>query len=147
MNYKSVIVTGFLLVGGIVNSNAQDIDTKDVPAAVKTAFKSTYAKATDVDWELKGSNYEVDFEIARIDHKATYTSAGKLISLEKDISNNQLPAAVLKSIKAKYPNGKIDGANWISTAGKISYKVDIDGTPDVNAWYDATGRFIKEVAD
>lgn len=147
MNYKSTILAALLLVGGIVGSKAQDIDQSKVPAAVKTAFTKAYPKATDVDWEIKGGYYEADFDLGRIDHKATFTSAGKTVSFEKDIPNNQLPAAIAKSIKSKYPKGRIDDVDWINTGGKITYKVDIEGTPDVNVWYGADGKFIKEVAD
>ncbi|AZI27651.1 hypothetical protein EA772_20730 [Pedobacter sp. G11] len=147
MNYKSTIMAAFLLVGGIASSNAQDIDQSKVPAAVKAAFAKAYPKATDVDWEMKGGNYEADFDLGKIDHKATYMGNGKVVSFEKDIPNAQLPAAIAKSIKAKYPKGRIDDVDWINTGGKISYKVDIEGTPDVNVWYGADGKFIKEVAD
>lgn len=137
----------FLLVGGIVSSYAQDINTKDVPTAVKNTFTKMYPKATDVDWEMKGGNYEVSFDVNRIDHKATFAKSGKNISFEKDIPNNQLPAAIAKNIKAKYPKARIEDVDWINTAGKISYKIDIEGTPDVNVWYAADGKFIKETAD
>ncbi|WP_316797572.1 PepSY-like domain-containing protein [Pedobacter agri] len=147
MNYRSTILATFILVGGTASSNAQDIDQSKVPAAVKTAFTKAYPKATDVDWELKGANYQVDFDLGKVDHKATYTNTGKTISFEKDIPNAQLPAAIAKSIKSKYPKGKIDDVDWINTGGKISYKVDIEGTPDVNVWYSADGKFIKELAD
>ena len=60
---------------------------------------------------------------------------------------NWLPVAIAKSIKAKYPQGKIEDVDWINTGGKITYKVDIEGTPDVNVWYSADGKFIKELAD
>ncbi len=147
MNYKRTIVAAFLLVGGIASSNAQHIAKRDVPAAVRTAFSKAYPKATDVDWEMKGSNYEVDFDLGRVDHKATYSPAGKLISYEKDIPNSKLPAAIVRSIKAKYPKGRIDDVDMISTGGKITYKIDIEGKPDVKVWYAADGKFIREVPD
>jgi len=147
MNYKSTILAVFFLVGGIASSNAQDVPQKNVPAAVKTAFSKAYPKATDVDWKMEGANYKADFELAKVDHKATYAANGKTISFEKDIPHTQLPAAIAKSIKARYPQGRIDDADWINTGGKITYKIDIEGTPDVNVWYTADGKFIKEIAD
>jgi len=147
MNYKSTILALFFLIGGIASSNAQDIDKKNVPAVVRSAFSKAYPKARDVDWKMEGSNYKVGFEIAKADHKATYTATGKTISFEKDIPNTQLPASIAKSIKTKYPQGRIDDVDWINTGGKVTYKIDIEGTPDVNVWYGADGKFIKEVAD
>jgi len=125
----------------------EELPKKDVPNAVKAVFSKAYTKATDVDWERKGSNYEVDFNLARVDHKALYTATGKRISLQKDIPNKELPATIAKSIKTKYPQGRIDDVDQINTGGKVSYKIDIEGTPDVNVWYGADGKFIKEAAD
>jgi uncharacterized membrane protein YkoI len=147
MNYKSTILALLLLVGVMASSSAQDIDQKNVPSVVKSAFSKDYPKATDIDWEKKGANYEVDFNLGKVDHKATYAASGKTVSFEKDIPNAQLPAVIAKNIKAKYPKGRIDDVDWINTAGKITYKIDIEGTPDVNVWYDASGKFIKKVAD
>jgi len=147
MKNNGTFLAAFLLLAGIASSNAQDIDKNQVPSAVKSAFMKAYPKATDVDWEMKGNNYEADFDLAKVDYKATYTSAGKAISVEKDIPNSQLPALIVKNIKAKYPKGRIDDVDLINTGGKISYKVDIEGTPDVNVWYTADGKFVKELAD
>jgi hypothetical protein len=96
---------------------------------------------------MKGSNYEADFNLAKIDHKALYAAEGKIISLEKDIPNSKLPASIAKSIKTKYPQGRIDDVDRIDAGGKISYKVDIEGTPDVMVWYAADAKFIREAAD
>jgi hypothetical protein len=147
MNYKSTILAAFFLIGGIASSNAQDIDKKNVPAAVKAAFSKAYPKARDVDWKVEGSNYKADFDLAKTDHKAVYTATGKTISFEKDIPVTQLPSVIVKNIKTKYPQGRIDDVDWINTGGKITYKIDIEGTPDVNVWYGADGKFIKEIAD
>jgi uncharacterized membrane protein YkoI len=147
MDYKSMILAAFFLVGGIASSNAQDIAKKNVPVAVKTAFSKAYPKASDADWKMEGSNYKVDFDLAKTDYKVTYTATGKTIAVEKDIPNTQLPAVIAKSIQTRYPKGRIDDADWINTGGKITYKIDIEGTPDVKVWYGADGEFIKEVAD
>ena len=147
MNYKGITMAAFLLVGGIAASQAQDIDSKNVPVAVKTTFSKAYPKATNVDWEMKGADYKVDFDLGKTDHSAIYAASGKNISFEKDIPNNQLPATIAKSIKVKYPKGRVDDVDWINTGGKITYKVDIEGMPDVNVWYSADGKFIKELAD
>lgn len=132
---------------GIGNASAQDIKDKDVPMTVKQSFKNMYANATDIDWELKGENYEVSFDIGDVDHKALIAKNGKLVSEQKEISKNQLPAVIAKQIKIKYPSARIDDVDWISTNGKITYKVDIEGRYDLDVWYTADGKFIKEVND
>jgi uncharacterized membrane protein YkoI len=147
MNFKSTILAACFLVGGAAISNAQDISPKDVPAAVKSAFQKAYPRATDIEWEIKNVNYEVEFDIGSADYKVLYTPAGKTVFVERDIALRQLPASIAKNIKSKYPQGRIDDVDQINTGGKITYKIDIDGTPDVNVWYSADGKFIREVID
>lgn len=147
MNYRNIFLALFLLVGGMATSKAQDVNAKDVPMVIKKAFARQYPKATDVEWERKGNNYEVDFDLGRIDRKVTYTAGGKVVSVEKDIPNAQLPLTISRAVKAKYPKGRVDNVTWINTGGKITYKVDIEGTPDVNVWYDSSGKLIRELAD
>ncbi len=146
MIYKGLLIA-FLVIGGATNSNAQDISADRVPTAVKENFLKSYPKAKKVDWELKRGNYEAEFDLGRVGHKATYAPAGKILSFEKDIPNSKLPNAIAKSIKTKYPKARIDDVDLINTGGEITYKVDIEGIPDVNVWYSADGKFIKEVAD
>ena len=91
MDYKSTILAASLLIGGIASSKAQDIHKKNVPSVVKAAFSKAYPGATDVDWKMEGANYKVDFDLAKADHKATYTVKGKTISFEKIYQIHNFP--------------------------------------------------------
>lgn len=142
-----MILAAFFLVGGIAVVNAQDIHKNNIPKIVKSTFTKQFPAAMDEDWELKGANYEVDFDLNKVDHKAIFSEKGKRISFQKDIPNTKLPVKISKSIKEKYPKGRIDDVDLINTNGKITYKIDIEGVPDVNVWYESSGKFIKEVAD
>lgn len=136
-----------LLAGATAATYAQDVDKKNVPAPVRQALNKSYPNARDVDWERRGANYVADFDFGNTDYKVTYSGQGRVLVTEKDIPNTKLPSVIAKNIKLKYPKARIDDVDWINTAGKISYKVDIEGTPDVNVWYTADGKFIKEIAD
>ena len=147
MEFRNLIAGLSFLIIGMGNANAQDIKGKDVPIMIKKSFKSKYVNATDIDWELKGENYEVSFDIGDVDHKALFSKTGKLVSHQKEISKRQLPAIIAKNIKIKYPGSRVDDVDWISTNGKISYKIDIEGKYDLDVWYTADGKFIKEEKD
>nr|WP_067055928.1 PepSY-like domain-containing protein [Mucilaginibacter sp. L294] len=147
MNYKKLFLTICFLLGVVVLINAQDIKSRNVPSAVKAAFNKQYASASDIDWKKSGSNYKVSFDMGSVDHKATYTPSGKVISFEKDIPNSSLPQAITANINAKYPKATIDDVTWINTSGVITYKIGLDGAPDATLWYTSAGKFIKQVAD
>jgi len=147
MKNKKILLILCLFTGAFIGSKAQDIPISSVPDAVKNAFTKQYPKASDIDWEKAGANYEVSFDMGRVDHKATYSPSGKTIAYQKDIPNSSLPKGIAANIKSKYPNARIDDVTWINTSGKITYKIDLDGTPDATLWYASNGSFIKEVAD
>ncbi|MVN21831.1 PepSY-like domain-containing protein [Mucilaginibacter arboris] len=147
MKYRKLCLAICFLIGGLAISKAQDIKTKDVPAVVKAAFSKQYPNASDIDWKRSGSNYKVSFDLGKVDHKATYTPAGKTVSYGKDIPNSSLPKTIADNIRSRYPKATIDDVEWINTAGKITYKIGLDGTPDATLWYTSDGKFIKEVAD
>ena len=135
------------IILGIANINAQDIKVPNVPVSVQNSFKGKYPNATDIDWKMKGADYGVSFDIGDVDHEVVISKNGKLVSRQKEISKRQLPAIIAKNIKIKYPGSRVDDVDWISTNGKISYKVDIEGKYDLDVWYTADGKFIKEEKD
>jgi uncharacterized membrane protein YkoI len=147
MKIKNLILPLFFLVGGTAIANAQDLSKNEVPQAVKTVFNKQYPKAYDIEWERKGDNYEASFDLSRVDYKAVYTPTGNVVFFEKDITTGALPKIIIKNIKVKYPNYRIDDAKMINTKGVITYKVDLDGKPDLDVWYTPTGKFIKEITD
>lgn len=147
MNLKQIWVTVCFLGGVAVSGYAQDIHSGDVPAAVKNTLNKAYPNATDIDWEKRGVNYEVSFDIGRVDHEMLIAPTGKILSQQRDIAKSALPASVTSHVKANYPRARIDDVERIESAGKISYEVDIDGTPDKTLWYSADGKLIKSVND
>lgn len=146
MKKKTFLIIGFLFAG-LFTLQAQEIKKADVPEAVKAAFAKDYKGATDIEWKKDNENFRVSFDMGRVDHKATYNATGATLSFQKEIASSALPAIIAKNIKTKYPNSKIDDVEWKNTAGKITYKVDLDGQPDVKVWYAEDGSFIEEIAD
>jgi hypothetical protein len=145
-------ILAFLFVAGItLGVKAQDgktkIDTKDVPQEVMTAFTSTFANATDVEWMKKDTDYKVSFEIADVDQHAMFNSAGKLISQGKEIKEAELPEAVKNALKTDHTNYKIDDAWTIEKDGTTSYKISLDGDPDKKVMYSADGKALERKKD
>jgi hypothetical protein len=50
-------------------SFAQDVPSSQVPSVILNSFKEQFSKATDVEWELNGDQYNVEFDISSADHE------------------------------------------------------------------------------
>lgn len=124
------VLAAVLVVVGFVGSCAQDVSQKDVPSVVLNAFMTAYPQASDVEWELRGSTYNVDFEIGKIDHEAWYDAGGKLLKHKEDVPLHSLPVAVADAIKKEFAAYKLDDADKVEEDGKIFYLIELDGSPN-----------------
>jgi hypothetical protein len=107
---------------------AQDLPASKVPSVVTNAFTQEYANPTDVDWEKKRKNFEVDFEVDGVDHKALYSAEGQLLMTKRDLPETDLPAAINQKIAADYSGYTIDDVDQVMAEGKTYYQVELDGT-------------------
>lgn len=147
MKCIKLMLTAGLIAGTALAGFGQDLKTKDVPEAAKLAFKKNFPKAKDIEWERAGDDYKVDFEIAHVDYTTIFTPDGKTVMSQKEVAPATLPKSIAADIRAKYPQARIDDVEQINTGGKISYKIDLDGTPDATLYYSAGGKFINAIAD
>src|SRR5690554_4697190 len=77
---------------------AQDLRNNQVPSLILNSFKSEFPKASDIDWEREGSNFEVEFEVGRRDHKALFNDQGQLIRHEQELRVRNLPEHIRREI-------------------------------------------------
>lgn len=138
---------GCLLLIGSHSASAQKINAGQVPAPVQQAFKGKFASATDVDWKKEGNRYKASFDMGDVDHDAFYTAAGKLASHNYEIKVTELPASVQASAKTNFPKHKLDDPERIETNGTVTYKVELDGRPDMKAIFAANGKLISKRED
>ena len=52
-----------ILFLGTTSIFAQDLTESQVPSVIVNNFKKEFPKASDVEWEKKGEQYNVEFEI------------------------------------------------------------------------------------
>lgn len=142
------ILVGFVLAGAsVIAAQAQDVDTKDVPAAVKTALSQKYANATDLEWEKHGNNYEADFDIDRIDHAAMIDPSGKVLMTRRDIMKNDLPQAITSAIAQQYKSMRLDDMELVEKDGKKYYQVELDQQgQDKKVVFSADGKEVTTLA-
>jgi len=128
---------------------AQDINPSEVPSVVANSFKKEFPKASDIDWELDGDNYNVDFEIGwGIDHEIWYDAAGKMIKHEEEISKGDLPKEVTSKISTDFKDLRIDGAKKITEGMQVTYKVELENfTEEWKVFFSSTGEVLHRIND
>ena len=126
---KNVLVI-LLVAAGFLGSCAQQVSQGSVPSVVLNTFLTSYPKATDVEWKLKGTVYHVEFEIGKTDHEAWYDASAKLLKHKEEIKIAELPAAVFNTVKQDVPGYQPDDADKIEEGGKVFYVIELDGAPN-----------------
>lgn len=121
---------------------AQVINENQVPSVVLNTFKTEFPKASDVEWEMKGDQFQVEFEIGYFsDYEAWFTATGEMLYYEEEISKRKLPEAVKNTIQQKYDAYRIDHVKKINKKGEISYAIELEkGREEINIIVNENGQ-------
>jgi Putative beta-lactamase-inhibitor-like, PepSY-like len=109
---------------------------------VLLSFNQKFSESTSTSWSKSaGGNFIASFEKEGYKQTAEFTPEGKWIRTKTYYSFEQLPEAVQKSIKEKYPDAEIAGAQKLLLENvpafyKVSLKKDKDGWI---VWVNETG--------
>lgn len=150
LHYENLILTISILGLSITNISAQDIRQSEVPSVILNHFQKSFPKAADIDWEIKGNYYEVEFETGFLgdDHKILYSRDGKLVRHEEEISKSNLPKTVLASIKRSFNGYRTDDIKKITEGGKVIYNVELkSNSQEWKVVFDAQGRILQKKED
>jgi len=147
---KNVIIVIFLLFACQVV--AQDLRQSEVPATILTKFQRNYPKAYDIEWEMDGANYKVEFELGLVskDYKIWYDSSGKVIRKKEELSQSDLPKAVLTKVNEKYPPSegfRLDDIDKITEGKDVVYVVEVKGVRKWKAIFNENGQFLNQTPD
>lgn len=127
------------------NSNSDDINPNDVPAAVNESLLSSFPDAADIDWEKKGEDFEADFEINKTDYSALFNTSGNLLKHRQDIPESELPDAVRAAINADYAAYRLDEIEKLEEGQTTLYQVELDNnTKDEKLVYSADGQQVQQ---
>ena len=110
----------------------QNISQTKVPAVVVNSFQQQYPKTNDVEWERKGSLYEVEFEtgLSGVDHKILLDSLGKITYHKVDINESELPEQVKSSISQQFAGYRVDDVKKIESNGLVTYTAELKKKPE-----------------
>ncbi len=123
---------------------AQDMPESQVPSVIVNNFKKEFPKAYDVEWEKKGEQYNVEFEIgAGTDYEAWFTNSGKLIKYKQEVTSTNLPQAIKNAIHSNYPGYRIDEVKKYVENGVETYKVEIEkGSEELKLRFSNDGKIL-----
>ena len=139
------ILLSILFLSGTLTSVvvAQDLKSKDVPEAVKTAFAKKYPDAKKVSWEKEKGNYEANWGgKSGEDSSVTFTPSAIFVEIVVAIPAGQLPPGVAPYVSNHYKGAKIREAGKVTdAAGRHMYEAEINGKDLI---FDEKGVFLKE---
>ena len=140
--------TIILLVFATATMWAQDLKPIEVPEVVKITFTKEFPNAADVEWERDRVYYKVEFEVDWMDHEVWYTEEGVLHRKEQEITQEDLPEAVLQEIDINYSEYFVDDVKMLWYDNTTTYKVELENGED--SWkviLDVDGRVLEERID
>lgn len=109
-------------------------------------FKQHFTDTRDVEWETNDEIYKVEFEIQTRDYYAYYDKDGNLLLYKQDIHKGELPEAVLKAAKEKFPKYRFDDMDKIVKGSQTFYKVEMElGERDVTMHIASDGTILDDV--
>ncbi|MFV8225830.1 PepSY-like domain-containing protein [Christiangramia aquimixticola] len=98
-----------------------------VPEAVKITFQKKYPGENDPDWKKDDhGNWESHFKIDGEKYRADFNEDGTWIETENDIKKDNLPEAIKKVLKEKFPDEEITEVERVDNAEKgLFYDVEL----------------------
>ncbi len=129
--------------------HAQDLKSNEIPSDLLEIFQKSNANASDIEWKMDGANYKVEFEINRMDHEIWYQKDGTITKREKDITEKELPSAIVSVIKKEYAGYKIDSIELTEMKGKTTYEVELEKGWDqeLKVTFDSEGTVLNSRKD
>ncbi|WP_421812762.1 PepSY-like domain-containing protein [Flagellimonas sp.] len=131
-------------------SNAQDITQNQVPSLIVNLFSAEFQKGTDIEWEMDGTLYTVDFETAwYLNHTVWYNEEGNIVKHMEDIQVSKLPKAVKQKIKSGFSSYIIDDIERITENEKIVYRFELNSMihQDWDVVVDSKGKIVSKIVD
>lgn len=127
-------------------ASAQKVKEAEVPKAVVDAFQKKYPGVKANEWEKEGADYEVEFDLKKVESSALFDAKGGFKALEQEIKVAELPKGVAEYCAKNYPGHKISEASKITEAnGKVSYEAELQkGKEEFDAIFDDKGNFLKK---
>lgn len=131
-------------------AHGQDIPQNEVPSVIVNQFNGQFPKATDIEWELDGKQYQVEFEIGwNLEHTIWYDREGMMTKHKEDVTTEDLSNAVVQKINSEFNKYTLDDIERITENGKVVYRVELNSLTqeDWEVILDADGKVLSKKVD
>ncbi|HDZ05482.1 hypothetical protein LCGC14_0071320 [marine sediment metagenome] len=148
MKNKNLIAVAFTALGAFTVF-AQDINPNTVPANLRHNFEQSYPQASDVEWEMDGQAYKVEFDDNWLEHEIWYTTDGKTAKMEEEIREADLPQTIKTAISNNYVGFKVDSIEKTTQNGASYYEVELEKgwSEEKDVVFDESGKVLSERND
>lgn len=141
----------FALSIAVVQARAdeKEISIDKIPIAVvkaaKVKFPKIEIKSASEETQDGKTTYELNSVIEGTNYDITLKPDGTIVSIEKEIKESDLPAAVLATLKAMYAKAKFKKFEEITKGTEVMYEVELEGAGGVKeVVLDKNGKVVKE---
>ncbi|MCC6287557.1 MAG: PepSY-like domain-containing protein [Chitinophagaceae bacterium] len=143
---KKIFLAVLVICTGLVyTANAQ---VRKIPAEVTNAFSEKYADAKNVEWKDKLSAFAATFELNGDKLEARFNKKGEWQGTEKELSIDDLPAAVKDGFsKSKYTDWETKAVYEVELPDdKKEYKIHVakSSVQKKILLFDAEGKLLKD---
>lgn len=116
-----------------------------INGTVLSAFQSTFVNATDATWTENGETYEVSFNHFGVPTKVEYDTKGNILSAERETTVALLPMRVVKELKARFPEMKINRVTEVNKKKKLYYVIRLESAGELHTVRFDTNGNMKRV--
>lgn len=125
-----------------------DLPNTDIPSVILNTFEAEFDNPTNTDWEMKGEDYEVKFEIQNVEYTALFNGSGALLKYKKDITETDLPEAVTTVLQSEFSSKKFDDFELLDIDNVEYYQVEIEETlRDKVIIFTASGEIASDIPE
>ncbi len=125
----SVAIIVLALASGARAQGEQPIGRKDVPAAVLSAFQSSYPHGVIRGFARETKNGTRFFEIQSVEgsiHRdLLYTGAGNIVEIEETFPPDQIPPGVQRTLKENFAGTPVQRIERVTRGSNTTYEATI----------------------
>jgi len=93
----------------------------DLPLEVKSAFDTKYQAVKIEDWRVENEQYYIDFTSKGGSYTALFDRQGAWLESAETISELDIPATMMLTIRTNFPSGNICICEKVETSEKQQY--------------------------
>jgi len=148
MKNRNIITAAFTLLGAF-SIFAQDMNPDNVPSNLKQNFQKSFPQATDVEWEMDGQSYKVEFDMNRNEHEIWYATDGTTTRTEQELTEAELPQTIKTAISGSYAGYKVDSIEKTTVNGSSTYEVELEKgwNNEKDVVFNEDGKVLSEMID